>query len=66
MSNHKESLDVKEYLTVPGTVPTIQKMNAVTTDKSEDDESGLGYHHTLVSYVSIRKRVEKKNIIIEN
>lgn len=48
MTQIKEPLDRKNYLAVP----TIQKMNASPSDqKSEDDdENGLGYHHTLVSF----------------
>lgn len=42
----KKPLDVKMDLLG---VPKIQRMNAPTSPVSDDDEAGLGYHHTLVS-----------------
>lgn len=29
-------------------VPKIQRMNSATSSTNDDDEIGLGYHHTLV------------------
>jgi hypothetical protein len=45
--NDEQSVQM-EYLTVP--VPRILKMNSPMTPVSEDDETGLGFHHTLVSF----------------
>lgn len=41
----KKPLDVKMDLLV---VPKIQRMNSATSPTNDDDEIGLGYHHTLV------------------
>lgn len=46
MSNSREPIAKIDYLTVP----KIMKMNATSDKPSEDDENGLGYHHTLVSF----------------
>lgn len=43
----KEPLNVKMDLLH---VPKIQKMNSpISSGKTDEDEIGLGYHHTLVS-----------------
>lgn len=50
MSKSKDPMIKMDYLPVPS--PRIVKMNnplsPVTSD--DEDESGLGYHHTLVSF----------------
>lgn len=44
----KKPLDPKMDLL---SVPKIQKMNSpISPGKTDDDDIGLGYHHTLVSF----------------
>lgn len=53
----RKPLDVKMDLL---SVPKIQKMNTpMSPDKTDDDDIGLGYHHTLVSFKSVSKSAFK-------
>lgn len=42
----KQPLDAKMKLLV---VPKVQRMNSEVSPVNDEEEIGLGYHHTLVS-----------------
>lgn len=49
----RQPLDVKMDLLK---IPKIQKMNSpMSPVKSDDDDIGLGYHHTLVSVTTVQR-----------